>query len=522
MKTKPDLRITNPYALDDDPARGGGRPAQDSRRRSSASTGAPPPRRSTAFTSGDMAIGTTWLYQQNTLNAGDGQKVASVTPEGGRHGLVRHLDDLVKAKPTRTACTSGWTTSSRPRRTPTSTVYFGEAPVSAPACVEAEKLQRRPLRACSTRRTRRTSRTSATGTRRPGDVPRRPGRHLHRLRCLDQGLDRDHRQLSRPSITAPTDRSIDAPSATDLTTGQRRRRPPASPCPAAGGGALPPTAGPARRAAAGGAARLARHRLPGLAGVLFLVTSFWSIDSFTRQRRHRHRRSTTTRRIADQPDLPDDRGPDGRSWPRRSRSTGIVVAFPIAFYMARVASPRDARPARSSSILLPLWSGYLVKVYAWRADPQPERRRSTGSSRRSGSQGPGYSIEVGLDRRELPVAAVHDHPDLRRPRTDPELAARGVGRPRRRGRDRRSGGSSCRSSCRRSSPGSIFTFCADPRRLHHADPGRRTRSSSATSSTTNVGVAGNQPLAAAYAMVPVTIMLVYLLVARRLGAFEAL
>jgi putative spermidine/putrescine transport system permease protein len=37
-----------------------------------------------------------------------------------------------------------------------------------------------------------------------------------------------------------------------------------------------------------------------------------------------------------------------------------------------------------------------------------------------------------------------------------------------------------------------------------------------------VGVAGNQPLAAAYAMVPVTIMLVYLLVARRLGAFESL
>jgi putative spermidine/putrescine transport system permease protein len=37
-----------------------------------------------------------------------------------------------------------------------------------------------------------------------------------------------------------------------------------------------------------------------------------------------------------------------------------------------------------------------------------------------------------------------------------------------------------------------------------------------------VGLAGNQPLAAAYAMVPVTIMLVFLLVARRLGAFEAI
>ena len=37
-----------------------------------------------------------------------------------------------------------------------------------------------------------------------------------------------------------------------------------------------------------------------------------------------------------------------------------------------------------------------------------------------------------------------------------------------------------------------------------------------------LGVAGNQPLAAAYAMVPSSIMIVYLLVARRLGAFEAL
>jgi putative spermidine/putrescine transport system permease protein len=37
-----------------------------------------------------------------------------------------------------------------------------------------------------------------------------------------------------------------------------------------------------------------------------------------------------------------------------------------------------------------------------------------------------------------------------------------------------------------------------------------------------VGIAGNQPFAAAFAMVPVTIMLIFLLIARRLGAFEAL
>ena len=38
----------------------------------------------------------------------------------------------------------------------------------------------------------------------------------------------------------------------------------------------------------------------------------------------------------------------------------------------------------------------------------------------------------------------------------------------------------------------------------------------------NQGVAGNIPFAAAYATIPVMIMAVYLLVARRFGAFEAL
>ena len=38
----------------------------------------------------------------------------------------------------------------------------------------------------------------------------------------------------------------------------------------------------------------------------------------------------------------------------------------------------------------------------------------------------------------------------------------------------------------------------------------------------NVGIANNLPLAAAFATVPVAIMIVYLLIARRLGAFESL
>ena len=42
-----------------------------------------------------------------------------------------------------------------------------------------------------------------------------------------------------------------------------------------------------------------------------------------------------------------------------------VVAFPIAFYMAKVASPRMQR-ILVVAVLMPLWASYLVKAYAWR------------------------------------------------------------------------------------------------------------------------------------------------------------
>jgi putative spermidine/putrescine transport system permease protein len=44
--------------------------------------------------------------------------------------------------------------------------------------------------------------------------------------------------------------------------------------------------------------------------------------------------------------------------------TDALLAFPIAFYMAKVASPR-AKGLLVVAILMPLWSFYLVKVYAW-------------------------------------------------------------------------------------------------------------------------------------------------------------
>ena len=43
-----------------------------------------------------------------------------------------------------------------------------------------------------------------------------------------------------------------------------------------------------------------------------------------------------------------------------------VIAFPVAFFMGKVATPR-ARRALVVAVTLPLWAGYLVKGYAWRS-----------------------------------------------------------------------------------------------------------------------------------------------------------
>ena len=43
----------------------------------------------------------------------------------------------------------------------------------------------------------------------------------------------------------------------------------------------------------------------------------------------------------------------------------VVVALPMAFFMAKVASPRVQRWL-VVAVLTPLWASYLVKAYAWR------------------------------------------------------------------------------------------------------------------------------------------------------------
>ena len=249
---------------------------------------------------------------------------------------------------------------------------------------------------------------------------------------------------------------------------------------------------------------------------LFFVSSFWQVDSFSGNVSH----ELTLDNYVEIATEPIYRTIGVRTVLMASivTLTTIVLAFPIAFYMAKIASART-RGVLVVSILLPLWSGYLVKVYAWRII-LGETGVLNGVLGPFGLRGPGYGdiavwlvftylwlpymvipIFAGLER--VPASLLEASSDLgartfttfRRvvfPLVLPAVIA-----------------------------GSIFTFS-----LTLGDYITPTLVSN-TRFMGNViydlmGVAGNQPLAAAYAMVPVVIMIVYLLIARRLGAFDAL
>ena len=91
--------------------------------------------------------------------------------------------------------------------------------------------------------------------------------------------------------------------------------------------------------------------------------------------------------------------------------TDAVLAFPIAYYMARVASPRRRR-LLVVAVLLPLWASYLVKIFAWRTILQSNGFLTAAHT--TGHQRPGHRRDCQLvDRVQLPLAPVHDPAALR-------------------------------------------------------------------------------------------------------------
>ncbi len=106
-----------------------------------------------------------------------------------------------------------------------------------------------------------------------------------------------------------------------------------------------------------------------------------------------------------------------------------VLAFPIAYYMARIASPR-MRDLLVVAVLTPLWASYLVKAFAWQCDARRRGASSTGCSARSDLDPPGDWTGLWLTFTYfwLPFMILPIYAGLER---IPLVAARGVIRSRR-------------------------------------------------------------------------------------------
>ena len=68
-----------------------------------------------------------------------------------------------------------------------------------------------------------------------------------------------------------------------------------------------------------------------------------------------------------------------------------VIAIPMAFFIARIAKPKS-RPVLIALLITPLWASYLVKIYAWRTMFYPESGFISWLISPLGGSSPGFGI----------------------------------------------------------------------------------------------------------------------------------
>ena len=195
--------------------------------------------------------------------------------------------------------------------------------------------------------------------------------------------------------------------------------------------------------------------------------------------------------------------------------TDIALAFPIAFYMAKVAKPR-MRGVLVVAVLVPLWSAYLVKAFAWRGILSQEGVLNWALEP-LGIEGPGYglvAVWLVMSYIWLPYMIIPIYAGLERIPNTLLSASDDLGA--------KPGTTFRRVIMPLVFPavvaGSIFTFSltlGDFITPSLVGSGEQFIGTLVVSNFTS-----NLPFAAAFTVVPIVIMVVYLLIARRLGAFE--
>ena len=81
-----------------------------------------------------------------------------------------------------------------------------------------------------------------------------------------------------------------------------------------------------------------------------------------------------------------------------------VLAIPMAFFIARVAKPKS-RPILIALVITPLWASYLVKIYAWRTMMAPDSGFLNWLITPLGLSSPGFgmvAVIIGLSYLWLP------------------------------------------------------------------------------------------------------------------------
>ena len=254
--------------------------------------------------------------------------------------------------------------------------------------------------------------------------------------------------------------------------------------------------------------------------VVLLVTAFWTVNPFTSNIEQTWTLSNFKEIFTTPAYLSDIAQTVGMA--AAVTVTDALIAFPFAYFMARVAAPRT-RTALFVAILLPLWASYLAKVYSWvliftnhgfldwvvgglgLGHPQLIYTNWAVYAVFCYLWLPFMIIPVYGALERVPASLIEASQDLgaRTWRTTrsvliPQILPGIVA-------------------------GSIFTFSLTLG--DYITPlliGGTSANFIGNIIYTNIGIANNVPFAAAMALVPIVIMGIYLSIARALGAFESL
>ena len=197
----------------------------------------------------------------------------------------------------------------------------------------------------------------------------------------------------------------------------------------------------------------------------------------------------------------------------------LIIALPIAFFMAKVANSRLQR-LMVIAVLMPLWASYLVKAYAWRSVLSHEGILAW-LLRPLGLDTPGYSLTgvvLTMGYIWLPYVILPLYAGLERVPNSLLEAASDLG------------AKSFKTFRTIVLPmltpaiiaGSIFSFSLTLGDYITVNIVGGASQMLGNLVYTNVGTANNLPMAAAIALIPIVIMFGYIAAVRRTGALENL